>query len=70
MALDKENQLWMILRVTKQHESIRGVKVIGAREGSVILDLLITHSNDITHTKASGKIEGNISFCGLGGREG
>ena len=52
LAKTKEFQLWVLLMTTGQNSIIHGVKVLRARPGSVIMDLVIRYSDSVTAEQA------------------
>jgi hypothetical protein len=57
MAAAREYQLWVLLQVTRRSEYIRGVKIIRARQGSVILDVIIKHAASVSAEEAFHQME-------------
>jgi len=52
MAKEKEYLLWVLVKATGQDKTIRGIQVIGARPGSVILEVLIKYADNVTPKQA------------------
>jgi hypothetical protein len=52
MAAEKEFQLYALLQMNDLHRHIRGVKVVRAREGSVILDVQVVYDQTISSSQA------------------
>jgi hypothetical protein len=48
MAAEKEYQLWVLMKATGADRSIKGIRLIGATQGSVVLDVLVKYS-DLLH---------------------
>jgi hypothetical protein len=57
MAAAREYQLWVLLQVTRRTEYIRGVKIIRARQGSVILDVIIKYAASVGAEEAFHQLE-------------
>jgi hypothetical protein len=57
MAAAREYQLWVLLQVTRRTEYIRGVKIIRARQGSVILDVIIKYAASVSAEEAFHQLE-------------
>jgi hypothetical protein len=51
-ALEKEYQLYGLLQLVDDADNILGVKVVGARQGSVILDVQIVYKSTIDSSEA------------------
>jgi len=60
MAATREYQLWVLLQVTRRSAHIHGVKVIRAREGSVILDVVVKYSSSLSAEQAFQQFEGAL----------
>jgi len=52
MAKEKEYLLWVLVKATGQDKTIRGIQVIGAQPGSVILEVLIKYADNVTPKQA------------------
>jgi len=52
MAKEKEYLLWVLVKATGQDKTIRGVQVVGAREGSVVLDVVVKYADTVTPEQA------------------
>lgn len=52
MAKEKEYLLWVLIKATGQDKTIRGVQVIGAQPGSVILDVAVKYADTVTPEQA------------------
>jgi len=52
MAKEKEYLLWVLVMATGQDKTIRGVQVIGAQPGSVILDVVVKYADTVTPEQA------------------
>jgi len=51
-ALEKEYQLYALLQLSDDADNILGVKVVGARQGSVVLDVQIVYKSTIDSSQA------------------
>jgi len=52
MAREKEYLLWVLIKTTGQAEAIRGVQVVRAHPGSLVLDVAVTHADTVTPKQA------------------
>lgn len=52
MAMTKEYQLWVLVKAAHQNRIIRGVKIIRAYPGSVVLDVQVKYTDSITPKEA------------------
>ena len=52
MAYTKEYQLWILVKASNNHRVIEGLKIIRARPGSVILDVLVKHTENVLPEEA------------------
>ena len=52
MAFTKEYQLWVLVKASNNHRVIEGIKIIRARPGSVILDVLVKHTENVLPEEA------------------
>ena len=52
MAYTKEYQLWILVKASNNHRVIEGIKIIRARPGSVILDVLVKHTEKVLPEEA------------------
>lgn len=60
MAAEREYQMWVILQVTGRQQHVHGVKIIRARQGSVILDVVIKYAASLTAEEAFKQFEDAI----------
>jgi len=52
MAREKEYLFWVLIKATGQDEAIRGVQVVRAHPGSLVLDVAVTHADTVTPKQA------------------
>ena len=52
MAYTKEYQLWVLMKASNNHRVIEGIKIIRARPGSVVLDVLVKYTDSVLPEEA------------------